>query len=154
MTRAIEILIADDSMSDVELTVHALRRAKLANEIHIVEDGERALDFLFCRGKYAGRSFAEPPRVVLLDLKMPKVDGIEVLRAVRGDPRTRAIPIVVLTSSKEQRDLIESYNLGVNAYIQKPVEFERFREVIEHIGLFWLVVNEPPPKDCFSPAKR
>jgi two-component system response regulator len=150
MTKGIEILIADDSGSDVELTVHALRKAKLANEIHVVDDGEQALDFLFCRGKYAGRSFGDPPRVVLLDLKMPKVDGIEVLRTVRGDPRTKAIPIVVLTSSKEQRDVIESYNLGVNAYIQKPVEFDRFREVIEHIGMFWLVVNEPPPKDCFS----
>jgi two-component system response regulator len=154
MSNAIEILIVDDSASDVELTVHALRKAKLANEIHIVEDGEQALDFLFCRGRYSARSFSDPPRVVLLDLKMPKVDGIEVLRAVRGDPRTRAIPIVVLTSSKETRDLIESYNLGVNAYIEKPVDFERFREVIEHIGMFWLVVNEPPPKDCFSSANR
>lgn len=146
----VEILIADDSSSDVELTVHALRKAKLANRIHIVEDGEQALEFLFCRGRHSGRSFAVPPRVVLLDLKMPKVDGIEVLRAVRADARTKAIPVVVLTSSNEQRDLIESYNLGVNAYIQKPVEFENFRRVIESIGLFWLVVNEPPPKDCFT----
>ncbi len=128
----------------------AMRAAKLANTIHVVEDGEQALDFLFCRGRYAGRSFDRPPRVVLLDLKMPKVDGIEVLRAVRGDPRTKAIPIVVLTSSKEQHDLVESYNLGVNAYIQKPVDFERFRKVVEQIGLFWLVVNEPPPRDCFG----
>ena len=150
MSKGIEILIADDSGSDVELAIHALRKAKLANEIHVVDDGEQALDFLFCRGAYAGRSFSDPPRVVLLDLKMPKVDGIEVLRAVRADPRTKAIPVVILTSSKEQRDLIESYNLGVNAYIQKPVDFDRFREVIEHIGMFWLVVNEPPPKDCFS----
>ena len=150
MSKEIEILIVDDSESDTELTVHALRKAKLANEIHIVDDGEQALDYLFCRGAFTDRSFADPPRVVLLDLKMPKVDGIEVLRAVRGDPRTKAIPIVVLTSSKEQRDLVESYNLGVNAYIQKPVDFERFREVIEHIGMFWLVVNEAPPKDCFG----
>ena len=151
MKEGIEILIADDSASDVELAIHALRKAKLANKIHVVEDGDQALDFLFCRGLYADRSFNDPPRVVLLDLKMPKVDGIQVLRAVRGDPRTRAIPIVVLTSSKEQRDLIESYNLGVNAYIQKPVEFERFRQVVEAIGMFWLVVNEPPPKDCYCP---
>ena len=150
MNKGIEILIVDDNESDVELTVHALRKAKLANEIHIVDDGEQALDFLFCRGAYANRSFSGPPRVVLLDLKMPRVDGIEVLRAVRGDPRTKAIPVVVLTSSKQQKDLVESYNLGVNAYIQKPVEFERFREVIENIGMFWLVVNEPPPKDCFN----
>jgi two-component system response regulator len=150
MSTGIELLIVDDSESDVELTIHAMRKSKLANEIHVVDDGEKALDYLFCRGAYAGRSFADPPRVVLLDLKMPKVDGIEVLRAVRGDPRTKAIPIVVLTSSKEQRDLVESYNLGVNAYIQKPVDFERFREVIEQIGMFWLVVNEAPPKDCFG----
>ena len=147
----IEILIADDNPSDVELTVHALRKAKLANKIQIVEDGEQALDFLFCRGKFDGRSFTHPPRVILLDLKMPKVDGIEVLRALPGDPRTRAIPVVVLTSSKEQRDVVESYNLGVNAYIQKPVEFEPFRSCVEKIGMFWLVVNEPPPPDCFRP---
>jgi two-component system response regulator len=145
-----DILIADDSASDVELTVRSLRRSKLANDIQVVEDGEQALDYLFCRGKYAGRSFGEPPRIVLLDLKMPKIDGIEVLRAVRADPRTKAITIVVLTSSKEQRDLVESYNLGVNAYIQKPVDFERFRDVVEQIGMFWLVVNEPPPNDCFG----
>jgi CheY-like chemotaxis protein len=152
MNNGVEILIADDSESDVELTVHALRKAKLANSIHIVEDGEQALDYLFCRGTYASRDFLSPPRVVLLDLKMPKIDGIEVLRAIRGDARTRAIPVVVLTSSNEQRDLIESYNLGVNAYIQKPVDFDNFRDVIERIGMFWLVVNEPPPKDCFSCA--
>ncbi|HXT02069.1 MAG TPA: response regulator [Elusimicrobiota bacterium] len=150
MSKGIEILIADDSESDVELTVHALRKAKLANNIHVVGDGEQALDFLFCRGDYSRRSFTDAPHVVLLDLKMPKVDGIEVLRAVRGDPRTKAIPVVVLTSSKEQRDLIESYNLGVNAYIQKPVDFENFRQVVERIGMFWLVVNEPPPRDCFA----
>jgi two-component system response regulator len=150
MNGGIEILIADDSPSDVELAILSLRKAKLANAIHVVEDGERALDFLFCRGPYAGRSFDRPPRVVLLDLKMPKVDGIEVLRAVRGDPRTKAIPIVVLTSSKEQHDIVESYNLGVNAYIQKPVDFSRFAAVIEQIGMFWLVVNEPPPPDCFG----
>ena len=145
-----EILIVDDSASDVELTVHTLRKSKLANKITVAEDGAQALDFLFCRGAYSGRAFEHPPRVVLLDLKMPKVDGIGVLRAIRGDPRTRAIPVVVLTSSKEQRDLVESYNLGVNAYIQKPVEFERYRQVVEQIGMFWLVVNEPPPMDCFG----
>jgi CheY-like chemotaxis protein len=150
MTNENEILIVDDSASDVELTVHTLRKSKLANKIHVAEDGAQALDFLFCRGAYADRSFARPPRVVLLDLKMPRVDGIEVLRAVRGDPRTKAIPVVVLTSSKEQKDLVESYNLGVNAYIQKPVDFDRFREVVEQIGMFWLVVNEPPPLDCFG----
>jgi CheY-like chemotaxis protein len=149
----VEILIVDDSSSDVELTIRALRKAKLANNIRVVTDGEEALDFLFCRGAYGDRAFDHPPRVVLLDLKMPKVDGIEVLRAVRGDPRTKAIPVVVLTSSKEQRDVVESYNLGVNAYIQKPVEFDRFREVVEHIGMFWLVVNQPPPTDCFAEGR-
>jgi len=146
----IEILIADDSESDVELTIHALRKAKLANDIHVVEDGAQALDYLFCRGSYCDRTFANPPRVVLLDLKMPKVDGIEVLKAIRADARTKAIPVVVLTSSNEQRDVVESYNLGVNAYIQKPVDFEHFRQVVENIGMFWLVVNEPPPRDCFN----
>jgi CheY-like chemotaxis protein len=150
MIKGIEILIADDSESDVELTIHALRKAKLANDIHVVEDGAKALDYLFCRGPYVERTFQSPPRVVLLDLKMPKVDGIEVLKAVRADPRTKAIPVVVLTSSNEQRDIVDSYNLGVNAYIQKPVEFESFRQVIEQIGMFWLVVNEPPPRDCFN----
>jgi CheY-like chemotaxis protein len=150
MTGGIEILIVDDSSSDAELAILTLRKAKLANKIHVAADGAEALDFLFCRGAYADRSFADPPRLVLLDLKMPKVDGIEVLRAVRGDPRTKAIPVVVLTSSKEQRDVVESYHLGVNAYIEKPVEFEPFRQVIEKIGMFWLVVNQPPPKDCFG----
>jgi CheY-like chemotaxis protein len=150
MNNGNDILIVDDNPSDVELMVHALRKSNLADEIHIAEDGAQALDFLFCRGAYAGRSFKTPPRVVLLDLKMPKLDGIEVLRAVRSDPRTKAIPIAVLTSSTEQRGLVESYNLGVNAYILKPVEFELFREGVEQIGMFWLGVNEPPPKDCFS----
>jgi two-component system, response regulator len=150
MNGGIEILIADDSPSDVELTILSLRKSKLANTIQVVEDGQKALDFLFCRSEYAGRSFDRPPRVVLLDLKMPKVDGIEVLRALRGDPRTKAIPVVVLTSSQEQHDLVESYNLGVNAYIQKPVDFSRFAAVVEQIGMFWLVVNEPPPPDCFG----
>lgn len=153
MTTGIEILIVDDSSSDVELTIRALRRAKLANNIQVAEDGAQALDFLFCRGAYADRSFEQPPRVVFLDLKMPKVDGIEVLRAVRADPRTKAIPVVVMTSSREQRDIVESYNLGVSAYIQKPVDFDKFRQFVESAGMFWLVINEPPPKDCFHPQK-
>jgi two-component system, response regulator len=150
--REIEILLVDDNASDVELTVRALRRHKLANSIHVAEDGQLALDFVFCRGAYAGRSFASPPKVIFLDLKMPKVDGIEVLRAIRADERTRAIPVVILTSSKEQRDIVEGYRLGVNAYIQKPVDFEEFRRVIEQMGLFWLVVNQPPPREAFSDA--
>lgn len=146
----IEILLVDDSASDVELTLRALRRHNLANHIHVAEDGQEALDFLFCRDAYAERSFASKPKVIFLDLKMPKVDGIEVLRAIRGDARTRAIPVVILTSSKEQRDMVEGYKLGVNAYIQKPVDFDKFRGVIEQMGTFWLMVNQPPPREAFG----
>jgi CheY-like chemotaxis protein len=149
-TQEIEILLVDDNAPDVELTVRALRRHNLANHIHVAEDGQQALDFLFCREAYGERSFASPPKVVFLDLKMPKVDGIEVLRAIRSDSRTRAIPVVVLTSSKEQRDVVESYKLGVNAYIQKPVDFDKFRGVIEQMGMFWLLVNQPPPREAFG----
>ena len=149
MTQEVEILLVDDNASDVELTVRALRRHKLANNIHIAEDGQEALDFVFCRGTHSGRSLSAPPKVIFLDLKMPKVDGIDVLRAIRGDARTKMIPVVILTSSKEQRDIVEGYKLGVNAYIQKPVDFEEFRRVIEQMGLFWLVVNQPPPREAF-----
>jgi two-component system response regulator len=152
MAQEVEILLVDDNASDVELTVRALRRHKLANSIHIAEDGEAALDFVFCRGPYSDRSFATPPKVIFLDLKMPKVDGIDVLREIRGDNRTKSIPVVILTSSKEQRDLVEGYKLGVNAYIQKPVDFEDFRRVIEQVGMFWLVVNQPPPREAFPGA--
>jgi CheY-like chemotaxis protein len=149
MAQAVEILLVDDNASDVELTVRALRRHKLANSIHVAEDGEAALDFVFCRGAHSDRSFATPPKVIFLDLKMPKVDGIDVLRAIRGDARTKSIPVVILTSSKEQRDIVEGYKLGVNAYIQKPVDFEEFRRVIEQVGMFWLVVNQPPPRESY-----
>ena len=144
-----EILIVEDSENDIELTLHALRREKIANKIHVVRDGEEALDFLFCRGAYAGRSFDRPPSVVLLDLKLPKVDGIEVLRQVRSDPRTRPIPVVILTSSREENDVVNGYVMGVNSYIQKPVDFEKFREVVKQLELYWLVVNVPPPTSTF-----
>jgi CheY-like chemotaxis protein len=150
MPQDVEILLVDDNDSDVELTVRALRRQNLADHIHVAHDGEEALDFLFCRGSYADRSFGNPPKVVFLDLKMPKVDGIEVLRSIRSDPRTRAIPVAILTSSKEQRDIVEGYKLGVNAYVQKPVDFDDFRSVIEQAGMFWLVVNQPPPRAVFG----
>jgi CheY-like chemotaxis protein len=150
MGQEVEILLVDDNASDVELTVRALRRHKLANSIHIAEDGQEALDFVFCRGEHSARSVAAAPKVIFLDLKMPKVDGIDVLRAIRGDARTKMIPVVILTSSKEQRDIVEGYKLGVNAYIQKPVDFEEFRRVIEQVGMFWLVVNQPPPREAFS----
>ena len=149
-TNNIEILLVDDDPSDIELTIHVLRSNHLANSIHVAEDGEEALDFVFCRGKYEGRAFHDRPRVILLDLKLPKVSGLDVLRTLKGDERTRAIPVVILTSSKEQRDLIEGYKLGVSAYIQKPVDFTEFRNTVKEIGLFWLVVNEPPPAEVFS----
>ncbi|MBZ5561520.1 MAG: response regulator [Acidobacteriia bacterium] len=145
----LQILLVEDNPRDVTLTLHALRQENLANTIQVARDGEEAMDFLFCRGEFAGRSFEHPPRLVLLDLKLPKVDGLEVLRAVKGDPRTRAIPVVVLTASREEKDLVDSYKLGVNGYIQKPVEFDSFRQVIKQLGLYWLVVNEPPPSTAF-----
>jgi two-component system response regulator len=143
--RTVEILLVEDNPDDVELTLHALRQEKLANTVEVARDGEEALDYIFCRAKYAGREFVNQPRVVLLDLKLPKVDGLEVLRTLKGDPRTQAIPIVILTSSREEKDVVNSYKLGVNAYIQKPVDFDQFRAMVKSLGLFWLVVNQPPP---------
>jgi two-component system response regulator len=145
----IEILLVEDNPDDIELTLHALRQEKLANRVEVVRDGEEALDFLFCRGAYAGRSFEEPPHVVLLDLKLPKVEGLEVLREVKADPRTKAIPVVILTASREEQDLVNGYQLGANGYIQKPVGFEDFRHIVKQLGLYWLVVNEPPPPSAF-----
>ena len=139
-----EILLVDDSQDDVDLTLHTLRRENLANNISVVRDGEEALDYIFCRGKFADRSFDQPPRLVLLDLKLPKVDGIEVLRQVKADERTKLIPVVVLTSSKEERDVMNGYSLGANSYIQKPVDFDQFRDTIKRIGLYWLVTNQRP----------
>lgn len=146
----IEILLVDDDPSDVALTVHELRRHKLANNLKVAEDGAEALEIIFCRGKHAERDFTHPPKVILLDLKLPKVDGLEVLKALRSDPRTKAIPVVIMTSSREQRDIVESYKLGVNAYIQKPVDFDEFRSTVERLGMFWLVVNAPPPPEAFG----
>src|ERR1700731_2534586 len=141
----LNILLVEDNQDDMDLALHALRREKLANLIFVARDGEEALDFLFCRGAFAQRSFDHPPKLVLLDLKLPKVDGIEVLRQVKGDPRTKLIPVVILTSSKEERDVVDGYNLGANSYIQKPVDFEQFRNTVKHAGLYWLVTNQPPP---------
>lgn len=140
----VEILLVEDSQEDVDLTLHALRRENLANRILIVRDGEEALDFLFCRGTFADRSFEQPPKLVLLDLKLPKVHGTEVLRQAKAHPRTRITPVVILTSSKEERDLIRSYDLGANSYIQKPVDFDKFRETVKQLGLYWLITNQAP----------
>lgn len=147
--KEIEILLVEDNPADVELTLHALRRNNLANRIHVVRDGEEALDFLFCRGAYAHRRFEQPPRVVLLDLRLPKVDGLEVLRQLKADARTKAIPIVILTASKDEKDLVNGYHLGVNSYIQKPVDFDQFRETVRQLRLYWMLVNEPPPPNAF-----
>jgi two-component system response regulator len=140
----VDILLVEDNPDDLELALHALRKENLANNIHIARDGEEALEFLFCQGPHAERSFERPPKLVLLDLKLPKVDGLEVLKRLKADARTRAIPIVILTSSKEERDLINGYGLGANSYIQKPVDFEQFRATIKTIGLYWLVINQLP----------
>ena len=148
--KVIEILLVEDDPSDVELTLHALYNEKLCNRIHVARDGEEALDFLFCRGQHAERGTDEPPRIVLLDLKLPKVDGLEVLRQVKADARNRAIPVVILTSSREEKDRLVGYQLGVNSYIQKPVDFDQFRETVKQLGLYWLVVNEPPPPNAFA----
>jgi len=144
MGNGLEILLVEDNPNDLELTVHTLRQHRLANTIQVARDGEEALDYLFCRGPHVNRTFA-PPRVVLLDLKLPRSDGIEVLEAIRSDPRTAKLPVVILTSSREQQDVVASYRLNVNSYIQKPVNFDQFQDVIRQLGYYWLVVNEPPP---------
>ncbi|MDE2293682.1 MAG: response regulator [Elusimicrobia bacterium] len=142
--RPIEVLLVEDDPRDRELDLRALRRHKLANNVQVAVDGQEALDFLFGEGGHAGRRLEDGPRVVLLDLKLPKVDGLEVLRRIRADPRTRALPVVVLTSSREERDIVESYALGVNSYVVKPVEFEKFAAAVADLGLYWLLLNEPP----------
>ncbi|MDB6027740.1 MAG: response regulator receiver protein [Verrucomicrobiales bacterium] len=147
----VEILLVEDSAEDVELTMLALQKNNLANKVHVARDGAQALDFLFCRGSHTERSFVKPPRFILLDLKLPKIDGLEVLRAIKNDPRTRPVPVVVMTSSKEQRDMVEGYKLGVNSYIQKPIDFGQFREVVKQLGYYWLVINQPPPAETFNP---
>ena len=140
----VEILLAEDNEADAEMTIRALRRKNLANRLVWVKDGAEALDFIFRRGAYASRP-AGAPKLVLLDLKMPKVDGIEVLRQVKGDPQLRTIPVVVLTSSREEQDLVRTYDLGVNAYVVKPVDFIELVDAVKLLGGFWAVVNEPPP---------
>jgi two-component system response regulator len=141
--KSIEILLVEDNPNDEMLALHAFKKHNLANKVHVVRDGAEALEFVFCTGAYAQRHF-ENPRVILLDKKLPLVDGMEVLRAIRADPRTHLIPVVMLTSSAEERDVIESYQLGVNSYIVKPVDFEQFSETARHLGYYWLRVNKQP----------
>jgi DNA-binding response OmpR family regulator len=149
-----EILLVEDSQNDIDLALYALREEKLANNIFVVRDGKDALDFLFCRNTFAERSFNHPPKLVLLDLKLPKIDGLQVLKELKNDSRTKSIPVVIMTSSREERDLVEGYNLGVNSYIQKPVDFEQFRKTVKTLGLYWLVVNQSPIDRSSSPLQE
>jgi two-component system response regulator len=148
----VDILLADDSQDDIDLTLHTLRSEKLANRVFVVRDEEEAWDFLFCTGPYAERSLDHLPKLILLDLKMPTVDGMQVLRQIKGDPRTRAIPVVLMTSSREERDLEKGYELGVNSYVQKPVDFGEFRKTVKALGLYWLITNQPPGGSVKSSA--
>jgi len=143
-SNAVELLLVEDDPQDLELTLRALQKAKIINDIQVVRDGAEALDFIFCEGSFADRKFEGGPRLVLLDLKLPKVDGLEVLKRIKEDPRTKATPVVVLTSSREQRDLVESYRIGVNSYIVKPVNFEGFMAAVHDLGMYWLLLNKSP----------
>ena len=148
--RTNHVLLVDDDPADVELAVHTLRNYQSSECIQIAEDGKEALDYLFGRGRFAGRETAARPRLILLDLKIPKLDGLEVLKAIRADARTRCIPVVILTSSKERKDVLEAYRLSANAFIQKPVDFDEFRTTVDRIGAFWLKTNQPPPAEAFA----
>lgn len=147
-----EILLVEDDPADAELTMRSLKKEGLANCITIARDGAEALDFVFCRGAFANRSFEAPPSLILLDLKLPRLTGHDVLRAIKSDPRTASIPVIVLTSSNHERDLAECYRLGVNSYIQKPVDLQKFQDTVRTFGLYWLVVNQMPPASVFAQA--
>lgn len=140
----VDILLVEDNANDEELTLHAFRKYRLANSIHVVRDGQEALEWIFCTGRYAERKIEDRPHVILLDIKLPLVDGLEVLRQIKQDARTRTIPVVMLTSSREERDMIDSYRLGVNSYIVKPVDFDQFKESARSLGMYWLLLNKPP----------
>ena len=142
--KPVDILLVEDNPSDVELSLYALRKHKIVNQVQVARDGVDALDFLFCTGQFTDRHIEDTPRVIFLDLKLPRVDGMEVLRRVKSDERTSRIPVVVLTSSREERDLSRCYRLGVNSYVVKPIEFEKFTEVVTRLGYYWLSLNELP----------
>jgi two-component system response regulator len=144
MSEPVEILLVEDNPDDLDLALHALKKHNLANHIEVARDGAEALEFLFATGPHAHRDVNHQPRVILLDLKLPKVDGLEVLAKVKADPRTRTIPVVVMTSSREDSDLVRSYQLGVNSYIVKPVDFQQFAEAVRHLGYYWMLLNQPP----------
>ncbi len=150
----IEILLVEDDPGELELTMHALEGEHPWARVEVARDGEEALDFLYRRGCYSGRNPGAHPRLILLDLKLPKVDGLEVLRQIKEDPRTRPIPVVILTSSSQESDLVRGYQLGTNSYIQKPADFDLFRAAIKQLGHYWLMVNEPPPQNAFSATPR
>lgn len=146
------ILLVEDNLDDVELTIRALKRNNIKNEVTVAYDGAEALDYLFGKGKYSGRNLNRMPAVILLDLKLPKTDGLEVLRLLRANELTRLLPVVILTSSKEERDIVNGYSLGVNSYVRKPVDFIQFAEAVSHLGLYWLLLNETPPRQAGEPA--
>jgi len=144
MLNQVEVLLVEDNIHDAEMTIRALRKVNLSNNLVHVKDGEEALDFIFARGKFTGRETEQLPKVILLDIKMPKVDGIEVLRQLKSQETSKSIPIVIMTSSKEEQDVIRSYQLGVNSYVVKPVDFEGFAKAVSELGLYWLLTNQPP----------
>ena len=144
MLNQVEVLLVEDNVHDAEMTIRALRKVNLSNNLVHVKDGEEALDFIFARGKFAGRETEQLPKVILLDIKMPKVDGIEVLRQLKAQDNSKTIPVVIMTSSKEEQDVIRSYQLGVNSYVVKPVDFEGFAKAVSELGLYWLLTNQPP----------
>lgn len=140
----VEILLVEDNPNDVKLAMHAFKKHNLANSVQVVRDGAEALEYLFCTGAYSSRDIRNVPKLILLDLKLPKVDGLEVLRRIKADLRTRATPVVMMTSSREERDVVESYKLGVNSYIVKPVDYGQFVDAVRHLGFYWLLLNNPP----------
>lgn len=144
MKHEVEIVIVDDNPNDAELMLHSLRKYLLANNLIVLEDGEQALDFIFCRGQYSERDINKSPKVIFLDLKLPKVDGLDVLKQVKSNEQTRKIPVIIVSSSKEDSDIVKAYKLGANSYIVKPIDFIKFRETINQLGSYWLVINEKP----------